>query len=511
MTDTALPPGLVMWPAGEAKDNRLCVLISDIHCTDCTVGNQTAEETDWKMFFDQLRLACRHPVEKDVDAKVGDTLDELILILNGDIVDLIRSSKWAEAGVYPWNRDSSRFEEIVLAVMQDIVKLHSGPPVMMEGKPYSGFFHWMRDTVNWLRAQGMTVTVVPIVGNHDKELQVVPAARKMFYEQCLGMTAADISPSYRAWIAAQLGTSIDEAYPCLPVYLADRGLRLLATHGQWRDADNVRPTKTWKLADGWQPACWQQDQYKAFSEPCFGDTIASGMLSHFIWRTANKMPKDTPGAHHIASLLDEMDLFRPSVAAVVCLLRESRVITKTDARNKDLRDVILRCFHESLDAWLSHSATWKSAPSSMWLGLMALGWLRRLKWYWIDVLLMQLMAKAQEPESSIETETVLNLPAFQNGYRELGLRLHVEGHTHVALEADVRFGTPQERRNYAYVNLGAWRDAIIPKRNKGNRRRGIGRALYIYDLPKLLNAMPEDAYRFYAVDTTSWGDRRDRW
>ena len=47
MTEALLPPGLVMWPAGDLPRNRLCVLISDIHCTDCTVGNETASETDW--------------------------------------------------------------------------------------------------------------------------------------------------------------------------------------------------------------------------------------------------------------------------------------------------------------------------------------------------------------------------------------------------------------------------------------------------------------------------------
>jgi len=511
MSDATLPPGLVMWPANDSATNRLCVLISDIHCTDCTVGNQTAEETDWKMFFDQLRLACRHPVEKDVDAQVGDTLDELLLILNGDIVDLIRSSKWAEAGVYPWHRDDPRFADIVAAIMRDIVALHSGPPVMMEGKPYSGFFHWMRDTVNWLRNEGLTVTIIPIVGNHDKELQAVPAARKIFYEQCLGMSAADISPHYRKWVAAQLGTPIGEEFPCLPVYLADSGLRMLATHGQWRDADNVRATQTWRPSNGWQPQCWQQDQYKAFSEPCFGDTIAAGMLSYFIWSAEKKIPKDSPGAGHIINLLDEMDLFRPSVAAVVCLLKEVSMLARNDPRDRDLRDVVLQCFSESLQAWLSHPETWKSAPRSMWLGMTALSWLRHLKWYWVDVKLMQLMAKAQEPELSIATDVVLGLPAFQPHYRELGLRLHVEGHTHVALQADVRFGLPKNRRNYTYVNLGAWRDAIIPKRNKGNRRRGIGRALYVFDLPKLLQTMPDDAFRYYAVDMTSWGDRRDKW
>ena len=125
---------------------------------------------------------------------------------------------------------------------------------------------------------------------------------------------------------------------------------------------------------------------------------------------------------------------------------------------------------------------------------------------------MRLMAKVQEPESDIKDATLVDLPAFQQSYRKLGLRLHVEGHTHVALEADLQFSKPhQGRNNYTYINLGAWRDSILPKRNTGYRRRGIGRALFIFDLAKLAQHAPGDTYRFYARDMTSWGDRMDSW
>ncbi|MBI1890429.1 MAG: hypothetical protein HYS18_07280 [Burkholderiales bacterium] len=505
-----LPPGLVLWPQSDVPKNRMCVLISDTHCTDCTVGNQTAEETDWERFFDQVKLACRHPVEKD-GVGGGDALDELLLILNGDIVDLIRSSRWAEAGVYPWNRDDPRFADIVLAIMRDIVTLHAETPKRAEdGRPYSGFFYWLRDAVGELRSHGIAVTIVPIVGNHDKELQVVPAARQMFYEECLGMTAAEIPPSYRAWVAAQLGAP-DEAYPRLPIYFADLDLRLLATHGQWRDADNIRPTARWNFCAGWQPQRWREEEYLAFAKPCFGDTVAAGLLSHFIWNTRSKMPMDAPGTERISNILDEMDLFRPSAAAVVCLLKEARSLSRKNPADCGLRDTILTCFSESVEAWLGHKETWQSAPWKMRISLAAVAWMRHFKWYWVNVLLMELMAKAQEPELSIADKTVLKLPAFQSDYRALGFRLHVEGHTHVALQSEARFRDPRERRNYTYINLGAWRDAIVPKLNRGHRRRGIGRALHILDLSKLRPAMPEAAFRYYVVDILSWGDRRDRW
>ncbi len=511
MTERALPPGLVMWPAGTAQRNRLCVLISDIHCTDCTVGNQTASETDWQLFFEQLEFAVCNPGDK-AHTPPEQRIDELLLILNGDIVDLIRSSKWAEAGVYPWHRDHPQFEEIVMAIMRDIVLIHARQRPEDSKQPYSGFFYWMRHSMASLRENEIKVTIVPIVGNHDKELQVVPAARELFYEECLGLTALDIPDSYRAWVAAQLGTDPDELYPCLPFYLADSGLRLLATHGQWRDADNARATVGWKPTQGWTPQQWRQERYLPFSDPCFGDTVAAGMLSRFIWNMAGSVDKSLPGARRICSLLDEMDLYRPSVSAVVRLLTESRRMARRDPKARGLHDQVLRSFRESLVAWLAHRTTWDSAWGSTRLGLHVLSLLTRFKWYWLDITLMRLMAKVQEPESDIADSTLMGLPAFREEYRALGLRLHVEGHTHVALEADLQFRQPRQgRNNYTYVNLGAWRDAILPKRNRGYRRRGIGRALFIFDLARLAQTDPGDAYRFYARDMTSWGDRLDSW
>ncbi|TFV99480.1 hypothetical protein E4K72_16560 [Oxalobacteraceae bacterium OM1] len=510
MTEAQLPPGLVLWPAnGDA--NRLCVLLSDIHCTDCTVGNQTASETDWQLFFEQMEFAVCNPGDK-AEAAPEERVDELIVILNGDVIDLIRSSQWAQAGVYPWQRDDPRFPEIVLAILRDIVQIHAVRREPDCRHAYSGFFYWMRHSLDRVRARGVKVTIVPIVGNHDKELQVVPAARQLFYEACLGLTADSIPDGYRHWVAAQMGTAIDDPWPVLPFYFADTGLRLLATHGQWRDADNARATADWNAARGWTPDRWRAERYAAFSEPCFGDTVAAGMLSHFIWRTTQMIDRSVPGAERICRLLDEMDLYRPSVDAVVRLLRESRKLARRTPAAKGLHANVLDSFRTSLRGWLAHDATWDTAWRMTRFRLLLLGTLSRLRWYWLDMFLMRLMAKAQEPESDIKTARLLKLPAFDPAYRALGLRLHVEGHTHVALEAEVQFRKPYEgRNNFTYINLGAWRDKVMPKRNTGFRRRGIGRALFIFDLARLPAERRLDAYRFYARDVLSWGDRMDQW
>ena len=523
-------PGFVLWPGIEGeRGNRLCVLISDVHCTDCTVGNQTASENDWRQFFEQLEFAAGNPGEEKHPARGGRArqVDELILVLNGDVIDLIRSSRWAEAGVYPWHRDHPRFSTIVLDIMREIVRIHADQRSQEGTRPYTGFFYWMQQSLARLRDRGIVVTIVPVMGNHDKELQVVAEARRMFYERCLGITAQEITQDYRRWVAAQLGTPPDDPYPRLPFYFADAGLRLLATHGQWRDQDNARATRLWNPLQGWAPQRWREEQYRAFTEPCFGDTVAAGMLSRFIWSVAAFVDHSTASGSRLCNLLNEMDLYRPSVRAVVRLLQESRGMARQSREARGLHKRLVDCFRDCLRAWLAHAATHDSAWGSTRLGLFVLSCFSRLRIYRIEIWLMQLMAKAQEPESSIALHRLLALPAFRPEYRALGLRLHVEGHTHVALEEDVQFGRRRrsarkhgkaggERNNFTYINLGAWRDRIVPKRNRGFRRRGMGRALFVFDLARdareyrqCPDSRPPDRYRFYVRDTTSWSDGKD--
>jgi hypothetical protein len=501
-----LPPGLVLWPDDAGIHQRIGVLISDIHCTDCSVGNQTADETDWKSFFSELEVM----LEGSITAT-----GEVLLILNGDVIDLLRSGKWAAAGVYPWQRNHPDFRKIVLSIMHDIVGKHARHPVDVNTS--SGFFHYLQELVQNLRKKTARVTLIPIVGNHDKELQVVPEARQIYYRQCLGLSGEDLSAVYRNWVADLMGSNPNELWPLLPFYFADPSLRLFATHGQWRDNTNSRATKRWKFCYGWQPLLWQQEQYLAFSDPCFGDTIASGLLSHFIWNTTRAIEQDViphalkrsrdDGIEHILNVLREMDLYRPSARAVVRLLEEAKKLDQRDEDSKLLYRAVVEQYRKSLQSWLAHPETFSTAPLFFVLILYVISFLSRLHWTWLDTVLMRLMAYA----SDLKGKTPFaKLPAFRADYRTLGFRLHAEGHTHVAMDVDLRYSPPVERRNYTYVNLGAWRNRIVEKfQNQGYRRRSIGRALIVQSSTD--SNSTDSAYEFTLRDITSWGDGLDRW
>ena len=62
-------------------------------------------------------------------------INELVLVLDGDIVDMIRSSKWAQAKIYPWERErTAEFSVVVNDIITDIIEQHS-----------SSFSQWLRD------------------------------------------------------------------------------------------------------------------------------------------------------------------------------------------------------------------------------------------------------------------------------------------------------------------------------------------------------------------------------
>jgi hypothetical protein len=68
--------------APDDRGNSLCVSICDIHLTDGTVGFQNLSNNTWDAFYDTIKQRrIRY---------------ELVLVLDGDIIDMIRSSNWTK-------------------------------------------------------------------------------------------------------------------------------------------------------------------------------------------------------------------------------------------------------------------------------------------------------------------------------------------------------------------------------------------------------------------------------
>jgi hypothetical protein len=86
-------------------------------------GFQNLSNNTWDAFYDTIKQRC---IRYDIS--------ELVLVLDGDIVDMIRSSKWVQAKIHPWEREkTAEFSAVVNDIIKDIVEIKH---------PF--FFNWLK-------------------------------------------------------------------------------------------------------------------------------------------------------------------------------------------------------------------------------------------------------------------------------------------------------------------------------------------------------------------------------
>ena len=495
----------------EHRGNRLCVCVSDIHLTDGTVGFQNLSNASWNSFFDTIKQRC-----------IRYHIDELVFVLDGDIVDMIRSSKWAahEPPVYPWERDrKEEFSAILNSIIKDIVE-----------NKHSYFFHWLRELENKLRQESqlsaIRAKVVLTIGNHDKELLCVPETLRYFYEKALGRPVINIPDEERRMIGRMYG---DESMfldphlaPYLPFYYGDTGFRFFTTHGHWRDEANCSRIRAqdnkpaWKTANGWQIETWQQLKFSPFFEPCFGDSVAAGVLSTFIYKTKKRLDDANCHDPRLDSILDELDLYRPTYLAVNRILEE---VDRMRAQQKDQKmiNIIEDTLYECIIDWLSWDFTYQSSPPIRRKGLKfakrtleimkSIGHRLEIKSIAGLMRILAFLDSLQKP--TVKLSTLKKFPSFLPEYRHYNFQIHGEGHTHQPLQEEPDLGLD---RPTTYINFGTWRDQVIPRKKNGYRRRGVLRALFILDIinynEKTKISMPR-TFDYFVEDIVHWSDTKD--
>ena len=509
-------------PDDTSRANRLCVVISDVHFTDGTVGNQSVEEPTWDGFFKEVESFC-----------VDYAIEELTLVLDGDVVDMIRTGKWAEKGIYPWQRDHDEFAPILRTIIHDISTIHGGE----HDSGRRRFFSLLKDLPERLKGKGqegkdIAVKTLALLGNHDKEILADNDVLTVFYENCLGQKVADLPEDYRRWVGRQYGDEnlfLDKSsVPWLPFYHGDRGFRLFITHGQWRDAANCREIGGWTVKDGWSLENWQQSRFAPFREPCFGDTVAAGVLSTFIYKTKqalNKLKTGEPNTEiaRLERIIDELDLYRPTYAAVERILLETRD-RRTKGKSTQITGIIENNLHEAILQWINLDFTLESASGTLRWALHIAKWVLNIfeslpgsghrieleAVYWVLRLIAGLQNLLGNKKGKLSRKDMVKFPCFLEEYRDYGFHIHCEGHTHIPLQQEVYFKKPEKNKNYTYVNFGAWRDQLDKKQNIGYRRRGVGRAFYILDLKPGASDPSQRRFAYHVKEILSWGDHLDR-
>ncbi|WP_416306053.1 hypothetical protein [Neptunicella sp. SCSIO 80796] len=490
----------------ENRGNRLCVSVSDIHLTDGTVGFQNLGDHAWQLFYNSILQRCKNYY-----------VDEVLFVLDGDIVDMIRSSRWVENGIYPWERQrSAEFSAVINQIIQDIVE-----------HKHKSFFDMLKALPARLREEAAVkqVKVVITLGNHDKELFCDQQALSYFYEQALGIRLDDISLAERQLIGRMYG---DEAMfeslssaPYMPFYYGDTGFRFFTTHGQWRDKDNSRSIKAedglpgWSASEGWQTEKWQQLGYSPFLLPCFGDSVAAGVLSTFIYKVKRQLDENGCQDTRLNSILDELDLYRPTYAALTRILKETSDM-RSDGRGETAIKIIEETLYHCIIEWLSWDFTYQSTSSFrgtlLRTGKRLLEWLRSmghgLEIKGLASLLRIIEFLNQFFRRSITLNEMGRFPAFMPEYRHYQFQIHGEGHTHMPLQEQPNI---EGLRSSTYINFGTWRDQIVIRKDRGYRRQGVLRALYILDLVNRCDdpGQPPRTFDYFVEDVVNWGDFKD--
>lgn len=151
----------------------MLVIVSDLHLTDGSAGTSIDKDA-FKIFHERLKdLAYAASVRETNNTTNKGTVyipvEDIYLLLLGDVLDVIRSAKWLEGNIRPWSEQDARFVNKVreitdgilqnnrdaLDVMQSLHKDGVRIPIARDGKP--------DDT----ETQKVDVHTHYMIGNHD--------------------------------------------------------------------------------------------------------------------------------------------------------------------------------------------------------------------------------------------------------------------------------------------------------------------------------------------------------
>lgn len=148
----------------------MLVIISDLHLTDGTSG-ETIREGAFRVLRQRLSDSAYDASWRD-DHEYR-PIEQLDLVLLGDILDVIRSTKWLESSIRPWDDFySSSYKSRVKEISDDILKHNTGSLAILKSLTREGGVH-IPPAVNKKPDHetrdrcGVAVKIHYLVGNHD--------------------------------------------------------------------------------------------------------------------------------------------------------------------------------------------------------------------------------------------------------------------------------------------------------------------------------------------------------
>ncbi|RQW88117.1 MAG: hypothetical protein EHM79_06375 [Geobacter sp.] len=264
----------------------MLMFLSDVHLTDGSSG-ETIKPTAFTIFADQLKKIV----------ETASPLQEVRIVLLGDIFDIIRSTQWLTTSVRPWDPESDAQKAVVENILTQILAKNADSLTV---------FGELR---NYFNAKRIPFEVDYIIGNHDWIVNRYPSCRRL--------------------VAKALGIPSGTA-PLFPCELFEPDYKVFARHGDIYDKfNNMGDRNASSLGDAIVIELLNK----------YPQMVEAGMTA---LATRNKVTSREQ--QKVSDLLKELDNIRPILDAPAWVLM---VMNKCD--NQAVRQLIEKSWEQCVD------------------------------------------------------------------------------------------------------------------------------------------------------------------
>lgn len=410
----------------------MLIIISDLHLNDGTT-NETISAGAFKMFAERVRDAAEWV--KDQPKPVVD------IVLLGDILDVIRSTKWNKTdNIRPWD-DPDKFLPVVTDITNGILEENKKGFQHLKALPRDG------DSNN-----GVRFRLHYLVGNHDwffhlpgKANSAIGEVRKNIID-ALGLSSMTNKP----------GSPFphDTMTECPDLLREMKRHRVLARHGDIHDPSNFTGDR---------------------NRSSIGDAVVIELLNALVSRTVEKLKQGHVPDQLIENIqlaLREVDNLRPYTALPSWLNALIRGI-EDSSEYRDHVEVIRQAINDTLREQLSVLASVPPVKECPFIQRLKITVATKVASFLLPVMdELSSMLKSLGSQSGGED-------AYQLGaYREQLLRAGevdyvVYGHTHHQkvdpLDHVFVPGPDGGQRSWFYLNSGTWRPVHLPCKMQGDQ------------------------------------------
>ena len=400
----------------------MLVIISDLHLTDGTSGS-TISPGAFQLLGERLRdLAMGASQRRDGSYRPVDRVD---LVLLGDVLDVIRSTRWLENPVRPWDgADSPALAESTAQIIAGILRHNDAalgefrrlaqqgvaiPPATRDGRMAEG------------EQLPVPVHIHYMVGNHDWFLHLPgePYSR------------------LRRQVASQMGLATNPEAPF--------------PHEAWESNELLQTMRRHKVfarhGDVYDPFNYEGDR----NASSLGDVIVIELLNRFGSQVLRELKDDLPESAFAG--LREIDNIRPLLLVPVWIDGLLERSCPHPAIRKQVKKIWDALADEFLDnPFVRTRDTW--CPVDIVDGLQkALKFSRRLSVGWASWI-AQWMWQLRGADNSSYFQHALSEQDFRNRRAKHIVYGHTHYHETVPLDASFAEGYVL---NQAYFNSGTWR------------------------------------------------------